>query len=324
MRTTRERAGIVTSANDDARGRAGDTVKDEDGAPKKLKAPATRRRVSGVELEARFEGWRSERRGERQARTPEESARRTRLVLSAAMGVAILGLAAAAGVSGKGFEAEHAANADRISALQVQIEDDRSTPVAPDLPGKMTRLMEAAAKDAQKVAEAQQRFAQLHYEAATQPNAGNGTPNAATLQIAEHRRTLAPLFSPRSFLADGKGAYSWTSVTPFDPSTQIDPRFPWYVRYEGLKASSPEAYAWSVESVMPDLATQDATGSTNTARVIWLCRDTAGGQVLAWANAAYSYGGKAGTFADLKVVVTAAGAEHQQGASTTGNGSGEG
>ena len=320
MRTTRERAGIVTSADDDARGRAGDTVRDEDGAPKKLKAPATRRRVSGVELEARFEGWRSE----RQARTPEESARRTRLVLSAAMGVAILGLAAAAGVSGKGFEVEHAANADRISALQVQIEDDRSTPVAPDLPGKMTRLMEAAAKDAQKVAEAQQRFAQLHHEAATQPNAGNGTPNAATLQIAEHRRTLAPLFSPRSFLADEKGAYSWTSVTPFDPSTQIDPRFPWYVRYEGLKASSPGAYAWSVESVMPDLATQDATGTTRTARVIWLCRDTAGGQVLAWANAAYSYDGKAGTFADLKVVVTAAGAEHQQGASTTGNGSGEG
>ena len=104
----------------------------------------------------------------------------------------------------------------------------------------------------------------------------------------------------------------------------IDPRFPWYVRYEGLKASSPGAYAWSVESVMPDLATQDATGTTRTARVIWLCRDTAGGQVLAWANAAYSYDGKAGTFADLKVVVTAAGAEHQQGASTTGNGSGEG
>ncbi|NKR13347.1 hypothetical protein A5N17_09720 [Arthrobacter sp. D2] len=320
----------MTSADDDAHGRAGNTVVDNDGAkaddgvPKKLKAPATRRRVSGVELEARFESWRSERHCELQARTPQESARRTRLVLSGVMGVAILGLAAAAGVTGRGFEVEHAANADRIASLQVQVEDARSTPVATDLSGKMMRLTEAAAKDARKVAEAQQGFAQLHHEAATQPNAGNGTPNAAMLQIAEHRRTLAPLFSLRSFLADEKGAYSWTSVTPFDPSTQIDPRFPWYVRYEGVKASSPDVYAWSVESVMPDLAVQDATGTTRTARVIWLCRDTASGQVLAWANAAYSYDGRTGTFDDLKVVVTAAGAEHQQGASATGNGSGEG
>jgi hypothetical protein len=316
----------VTSADDEARGRAGDTAVDEDGggAPKKLKAPATRRRVSGVELEARFEDWRSERLEERQARTPEESARRTRMVWSAVMGVAILGLAAAAGVTGKSFEAEHAANADRITSLQSQVQEAKAIPVATDLSGKMTRLTETAATDAQKVAEAQQRFAQLNHEASTQPSAGNGTPNAAMLQIAEHRRALAPLFSPRSFLADEKGAYSWTSVTPFDPSTQIDPRFPWYVRYEGLKASSPDAYAWSVESVMPDLAAQDETVTTRTARVVWLCRDTADGQVLAWANAVYTYDGKAGTFDALKVVVTAAGAAHQQDASATGNGSGEG
>ncbi|MFF1880299.1 hypothetical protein ACFVVC_02355 [Pseudarthrobacter sp. NPDC058196] len=316
----------MTSADNDARGRDGGTAVDGDiaepveGAPEKLKAPATRRRLSGVELEARFEGWR----GERQELTPEESARRTRLALSAVMGVAILGLAAAAGVTGKGFESEHAANAERIAALQVQVEDARAIPVPTDLAGKITRLTEAAAKDAKKVAEAQQHFAQLNHDAATQPSPGNGTPNAATLQIAEHRRTLAPLFSPRSFLTDEKGAYIWTSLTPFDPSTQIDPRFAWYVRYDGLKASAPDAYTWSVESVMPDLAVQDATGTTRTARVIWLCRDTAGGQVLAWANAAYTYEGKAGTFDNLKVVVTAAGAEHQQAASTTGNRSGEG
>jgi hypothetical protein len=283
-------------------------------APKKPKAPVTRRPLSGVELETRFEDWRDERRGKQAARTPEDDARRMRRGLSTVMGAGILALAVASALTGQGFEASQARNDDRIAQLESQMQKAQVVPVDADLSGKMTRLSEAAARDAGKVADAQQVFSELHHRASTEPNADNGTPNAAMLQIVEHRKTLAPLFDEGTYLADDKEAYSPTSMTPFNPSTEIDPRFAWYVRYDGAKASPPGAYVWSVETVMPDLDATDASGATRTAQVVWLCREVGTGQVLAWANANYISNGGHGTFKDLEVVVTAAGDEHQQGA----------
>lgn len=307
---TNEGACTVTSAQDEPRDVAEEDAVDD--APKKAKAPATGRRLSGAELEGRFEDWRSERREKREERTPEDDARRVRRGLSIAMGAGILALVVASGVTGQSFEASQARGAERITELTAQAEEAEAAPVDEDLSEQMAELSQAAAADAGKVSQAQQGFAELHHRASTEPDPGNGAPNEATLQIAEHRRVLAPLFDEGSYMAGEEDAYSWTSSTPFDPSQEIDPRFAWYVGYDEAKASSPDAYAWSVETVMPDLDAKDPSGLTSTGQVIWLCKDTETGQVLAWANASYVYDGEKGVFDDLEVVVTAAGDEHKQ------------
>jgi hypothetical protein len=304
---------MVTMAEDDGSDTSGDVAGDD--APTRLEAPATRRRVSGTDLESRFEDWRSGRREARSARTPEESARRVRRVLGAVMSTAVLALAFAGGQAGRAFEAESASDAARISHLRSQVEDAEAAPLPQDFKGRLSGLAEAAARDAKAVADAQQRFAELHYEASMEPDSGNGAPNAATLEIAEHRRALAPLFSSDSYLASEEDAYSWTSIAPFEPSTEIDPRFPWYVRYDGTKASAPADYRWTVEAVTPEVTAQEETAATSTAHVLWTCRETTSGQALAWASATYSYDGKVGKFDQLDVVVTVAGDLHKQGGS---------
>ncbi|MFG2684021.1 hypothetical protein, partial [Streptomyces sp. NPDC048392] len=147
------------------------------------------------------------------------------------------------------------------------------------------------------------------HSSGTRPN--NGAPNKAALEIIKHRRDMAPLFSRDSFLVSDKEAYSTSSLTPFDATTEIDPRHAWYIRYDGQNAAAPSTYAWKVETVMPDLSVKDGSGATNQAKVVWLCRDTKSGEVLAWASARYVRNGTAGAFDHLALVVTAAGAQYE-------------
>lgn len=303
---------IVTTAGDKTRDETEEAVEVVATTPQ---APATRRKLSGAELESRLEDWREqrrERRERRESRTPEEDARRLRRGLCALMGTGILTLTVASGVMGQSFEAAQSRKAERIAQLSTQVAGARAVEVDAGLAERMVRLSEAAATDGRAVAAAQQGFADLHHQASTQPGPGNGVPNRASVQIAEHRRVLAPLFDEDSYLVDDEEAYFWTSTTPFDPSSEIDPRFDWYVRYDSTEASSPDTYTWTVETVMPDLDKLDASGVTNTAQVIWVCRDTQTAQVLAWAKASYAIDGEDGVFDDLEVVVTLAGAQHQQ------------
>ncbi|MGI8306945.1 hypothetical protein [Saccharopolyspora hattusasensis] len=284
---------------------------DGEAKPKKVTAPQTRRKLTGVELEARFDAWRNEQRAKREARTPEDGARMLRRGLGVIMGAAILALVIASAVTGKVFQADKAENDSRITILEKQVTDAQAMPVDTDLPEKMTKLSEAAAADAGKVRDAQQTYAELYHQSSTQPGTDNGAPNEAMAATAEHRKVLAPLFSKTSYVADDEDAYTWQNVVPFDAASEIDPRFPWYVRYDGWKASDSGTYSWKVETVMPNLGSQDFSGATNEAKAVWLCRDVKSGYVLAWASAVYTYDGQSGVFDDLNVVVTAAGAAHQ-------------
>jgi hypothetical protein len=293
----------------------------EGGAPKKLAAPRTRRKLTGVELEARFDGWRSERHAQRAARTSEDGARTLRRAVGSTMGAAIVALVVTSAVTSNRFEATQSANATRITSLQWRVADAQAAPADAHLSEKMTKLSEAAAADAGKVRDAQQAYATLYRRASTQPGTDNGAPNGAMIATAEHGRVLAPLFDRKSYLVDDKDAYTWQNVVPFDTNSKIDPRFAWYVRYDGWAASDPSAYSWKVETVMPGLDSQDASGATSKAKVVWLCREAQAGDVLAWASATYTYDGQNGVFDDLDVVVTAAGAKHENPASTSRDGS---
>ncbi|MCX5103416.1 hypothetical protein [Streptomyces sp. NBC_00439] len=274
-------------------------------------APRTHRKVTGVDLEERFTGWTMRRREKVRARTPEDNAHLIRRGVAAAMGAGILALIVATGVAGESFKTNKADNEARIIQFEGKLADAQSTPVKADAGAQLSKLTEAAAADAGKVVTGQQAFAELYYQASSQPGPDNGAPNRATLDIIMHRREMAPLFSKDSFLVNDKEAYSMASATPFDATTEIDPRYAWYIRNDGQDAADPSTYAWTVETVMPDLSPKGTPGATNQVEVVWLCRDTKSGAVLAWASADYTYDGKGGLFSGLDVVVAAASAEHE-------------
>ncbi|MCJ0875202.1 hypothetical protein [Streptomyces sp. AP-93] len=274
-------------------------------------APKTRKKVTGAELEERFAGWTMRQRERVQARRPEDNAHLIRRSMTAVMGVGILSLVVATGVAGESFKASAADNEVQITQLKEHLDDAQSTPVTADAGAQLSKLTEAAAADAKKVASGEQTFATLYYQAGVQPSPNNGAPNQATLEIIKHRRDMAPLFSKGSFLVSDKEAYSTSSLTPFDATTEIDPRHAWYIRYDGQTAAAPSTYAWKAETVMPDLSAKDGSGATSQAKVVWLCRDTKSGEVLAWASARYVRNGPTGAFEHLALVVTAAGAQYE-------------
>ncbi|MFJ2420228.1 hypothetical protein [Streptomyces brevispora] len=273
-------------------------------------APKTRKKVTGTELEERFAGWTMRQRERVQARSPEDNARLIRRSMTAAMGIGILAVVVATGVAGESFKASTADNEVQIIQLKKHLDDAQSTPVA-DAGAQLSKLTEAAAADAKKVASGEQTFATLYHQAGVQPSPNNGAPNQATLEIIKHRRDMAPLFSKGSFLVSDKEAYSTSSLTPFDATTEIDPRHAWYIRYDGQNAAAPSTYTWKVETVMPDLSAKGRSGATNQAKVVWLCRDTKSGEVLAWASARYVRNGTTGAFDHLALVVTTAGAQYK-------------
>ncbi|MFF8914178.1 hypothetical protein ACF08M_12840 [Streptomyces sp. NPDC015032] len=284
-------------------------------------APKTRTKLTGAELEERFEGWTMRQREKVRARTPEDRARLVRRGVTAAMGAGILALVVATGVAGEGFKASTADNEARILQLKGQLDDARSTPVKADAGAQLSKLTEAAAADAKKVVAGEQAFAALYHQASVQPGPNNGSPSQAELEIIKRRREMASLFSKDSFLVSDEQAYSTSSLTPFDATTEIDPRHAWYIRYDGLDAAAPSTYAWKAETVMPDLSAKDASGTTNQAKAVWLCRDTKSGEVLAWASARYVRSGTTGGFDHLALVVTAAGAQYENPAIKASDGS---
>ncbi|MFJ5071296.1 hypothetical protein ACIQC7_33245 [Kitasatospora sp. NPDC088556] len=285
-------------------------------------APKTLKKVTGAELEERFADWTIRRRDQVQAHGPEDNARLMRRYVTAVMGVGILALVVATGVAGESFKAGTADNEAQIIQLKGRLDDAQSTPVTADAGAQLSKLTEAAAADAKKVASGEQTFATLYHQAGVQPSPNNGVPNQATLEIIKHRRDMAPLFSESSFLVSDEEAYSTSSLTPFDATTEIDPRHAWYIRYDGQNAAAPSTYAWKVETVMPDLSAKDGSVATNQAKVVWLCRDTESSEVLAWASARYVHNGTTGAFDRLALVVTATGAQYEHQAIKVAAGSG--
>lgn len=289
--------------------------------PKNLATAQTRTRITGVELEARFSYWRGKRHTQRAARTAHERARGRRRAVGSIMCVATAALVVASAVTSNWFQATQSTNTARITSLQGQVAAAQVAPAGTHLTERLTALSEAATADAGKVRDAQQAYATLYRQASTEPGSDNGAPNGAMIATAEHARVVAPLFDRKSYLVDDERAYTWQNIVPFDTTSKIDPRFAWYIRYDGWAASDPSAYSWKVETVMPDLHSQNASGAATTATVVWLCRDAHAGDVLAWASANYAYDGQTGIFDDLDVVVTAAGAEHENPAKASRDGS---
>ncbi|QXV57377.1 hypothetical protein CVV72_10375 [Amycolatopsis sp. TNS106] len=227
------------------------------------------------------------------------------------MSLGILAVVLAASIASHRLDAARAANDSTIAAQEGQLSDLLAGSRDADSRRMISAAVSAAAIDAEKVRAAQQAYATLYHRASTEPPTNNGVPTEASEATAEHRKILAPLFSRKTYLVEDENAYRWQNVLPFDPDTEIDPRFPWYVRYVGSTAAKPDTYAWAVEAVTPDRPPGHSQDPTATAKVVWLCKDTQTGAVLAWARATYDYRGTSGAFDHLEIGLSAVGAAQQ-------------
>lgn len=297
-------------------------------------------RLTGRDVEAGLRRWRAR---TREQLTPQLGRRLT----VGALVMALLGVGAASGALETSYRTQYAANTERIATLQRDL--DSAVGPATTTPGAVASATassdgsdtaaKVAAKDldafikrastaATAVAEGQQRYAVLARAATTaSASAGNGAPSADVLAMVDHRKDLADLWEASSLVVDDTDAYSYSSASALDDPSKIDPRFPWYVRYDATTASTPNSYSWSVKTVMP-ITAQDDSGATDSplqADVVWVCRQTGSDQeVLAWASAVFD--DTTGQFHDLALNVTTAGAQHRStssaNASTTQKGNG--
>lgn len=275
--------------------------------------PKTRKHLTGVELEARFDAWTSHQRDRLQARSADDNARVIRRLLIIVMLALVVATMVFSTISGDDFSHQRADNAEKILSLTSQKNEARVDPQDVTSPEQIASLTESASDTAGDVAAEQQRFAALYRKASTSKDPQNGAPNKAMLAIAAHRKDLADYFDPRSYQADEDEQYRWSTAYSFDGATEIDPRFAWYVRYDGDEAASAKAYKWSVETVTPLVDSKAGVPTVTTARVVWMCRDSKTDDVLAWASADYTESADdKGAFDDLSVSVTKTGAKYAQ------------
>ena len=263
--------------------------------------PERRAPMDVTALEAKFDEWVMSKRQKKVAHTPEMKRRLARRIFGAGLGVVLVGTAVFTSLSNTAFEEQSAKNTGEIARLQAAAEQAREQQNAKPIDtAAIAALTARASEAASKVAEGQQAYAVFYAAMNTAKSDGNGAPTIEALDAVKHRKDLAADWDPASFVVDPRLAYVWTSAPTFSRD-QIDPRFPWYVRFDGLKASDPKTYAWNVKSVMPKL---DSPGSV---RVVWACAQQ-DNTVLAWASATYTE--KTAKFSQLEVVTTAQGAEH--------------
>lgn len=280
----------------------------------------TRRRVTAAELEARFDSWREDRTIRREQRDPAQRSAWGRTTLGIAMVAVLGGVSLFGGLNDDARDRRIEEQDQTIGGLEAALRVLNAT-VDVGISDDLVRLVEMAATDAEAVADAQHRYAELAYQAHSEDSAGEGAPTVSTLAMAEHRRTLAEYFDPSTWLVDGENAYQWSTDSQFDNLREIDPRFEWYIRYDGMNPAASSTYQWQVESVTPRLPT-GSNPEVTTAQVVWTCIDTATDEVLAWAEAEYTLldagedeqadmASTSAPFTEMTLVLTAAGAADQ-------------
>lgn len=295
-----------------------------------------RHRVTGRELAERARARHEARVQAREARTDDERGRRQALIIGGVVGAIAVTTMVIAGGKSSALDDQIARTQTQIDQLNAALTDASATPQAAptEVAATLTQLVQNATIAATRVRDAQQDFARLFY-AANDHVGTDGAPSDEARATAAHRTALQPFFDPESLLVSDDDIASWQNVDPFDDLTQIDPRYPWFIYWDGDTAASPSSYEWSVTSVMPVLTEDGEQASTMQARVIWQCQLAQTKTVLAVVSAIFTASNetatsspspamgatstvrppvplnKAGVFSDVSLMVTPAGAAHQ-------------
>jgi hypothetical protein len=277
-------------------------------------ATAPRTKVRAEDVEAKFTALLEERRARKGTRPPRRMGSLVRAVAASAMGVGIigfgLGINAASAQQAADVKANQSKEASLAGALEAVSPDSGKDTVQ-----KLTGGLAAAQKRSDELAAAQQQFAAIAYAGNAEPGTNDGRPKPSVLKSVEHRKALAGFFAPESLLLSDAQAYSFRTEDLLGPG-RIDPRQPWFTRYEPSGASgaardaaSPGSYTWKTVSVT-------LSGSPGVMSVVWTNTDAGTGELLAWATARYSV--DTGTFRTLTVNRTTRGESQQLKPETTG------
>ncbi len=262
-------------------------------------------KLTGEELQQRFDQRRAER---KQRASSGEGARGGRVSL--AIGVTLLlaagGVGVASQVSSVGFSEQALALEEEAQALKVELSG--LTAVQERDPEEhrvdIEAQLDAATTAATEVANLQQQFQQIAFDARDEATENNGAPSAGSLALVEHRRTLAPFFAEEAFLVDDEIAYSQATAAQFD-SDQMDPRYAWFQPFiqagdRNWVPTDPGTAAWSLVSTT-------AAAGGGSVSVVWMNQNPATGDLYAWATAQYEV--ESGSFTDLAVHHTTLGSK---------------
>ena len=271
-----------------------DVMAKMEGYREKQKAKAGQK-VTAEDLDRKLAERKKRRETKRaQGRTEQEEQRRARLVRTVAIGALLVvsgGFVLGIKASDTRATEQVEQNQSRVVQLEEQIKEVTPEGTKEERQQELEAQLATAREEAGKVANLQNEFAAILYKGNDEKAPGDGSPSEAFIKSAEHRRELAPYFTESSWLVtDEDLAYGPGSAVPFDENTEIDPRFPWYVRYQAAtyekgsapKYQDPDAYGWQVASVMP--SSLDEPGILE---VTWQSTNK-DGTLLAWATANYN------------------------------------
>jgi len=248
------------------------------------------KRVTGSELEARFDTWRAE----RQARTDEERSQERGPFVVGVLGVLLVLLVGTYGLWSNSHQSAVHGNQERIAQLKEDLAVASEPGQAVD-PKVLSDINARAVKSAKTVAEDQNTFTELLVDAGGEE---------WFVRMASQREDAADSWNEDAFLVpDGLAYGSGEEVeadveleSEVDADDQVDPRYPWFTSIEASNACT-----WEVTSVM--VATDPA--KVGSAEVMWTCR-TSDEEVSAWATALYDeddpMSEQIGFFDDLRVV----------------------
>lgn len=268
--------------------------------PAKARMKPERRKITPEDVEAAFVRRRAERAERRANRPVREMGKVLRIATASVLGAGIIGCALAMNHEDTEHTATVRVNDNKIAALSGALEElAPKTGEEADTAGNMAEDIAGAQRRSDELAAAQQQFAVIFHARNTETSANDGTPGAAALASLEQRRKIAGFFAPESLVLTDEQAYSFRTERLLEPG-RIDPRQPWYTRYEdgGQLASAPDRYLWKAVSVT-------VSGTPGVMDVVWTNTDTESGDLLAWATARYS--AETDTFNTLRVNTTTRG-----------------
>ena len=269
--------------------------------------------VSSQDLEARFQEWARARSDQ-----PEEvKIRRQQRLLTGGLVVVLAAAAVGVGLGLDHLNTQISDEQAQTQQLRTQIDDLPTDPEADtSLQDRITEVAMQADERGRALASAQNRFSVLERAADQATPTNDGTPTAADEAVAAHREDLAGLISEDDYLVTDQDPYQWTTGTLFDPVAELDPRWPWFVRYDGDDVAAADSWAWQLDSVTPQLDVQPDPGTLGSADVVFTARDADTDEVLAFAEAVYTADDEtvgdetsAGVFSDIQVTTTVAGSE---------------
>lgn len=205
-------------------------------------------------------------------------------------GVAALGAAAlvvvnvSAGAEHEQAGAAHAAEVDQLSA-QLQAltpETDGDDGSADDDVAAISASLEAARADADELAQLQDEFAELYYDAdqaVADGEVAEGQSAEEELEAVSHRTELQPYFADSALVADESDLEEAGRAAPLG-SSEMDPRWPWHLPGSGDGVRDHTEYSWDLISAMP------VEDDAHLVEVAWALYDE-DDVLLAWAEGLY-------------------------------------